>query len=173
MIGRWKYYDSLGNKVSETEHIKLANTSYFNQRWQFNRKGDTIGGNYYTFVLSDTIKVKLKSRVYFSLTQPVMSDDSYAYIYLPKGGENLKSDFSNEYEVKWDTVPNVAEMLTNQEKYKDLKASMIFDLEPISVGQKYLRGFVLEKDTVAIDTFDFVTRKIYFDIPYYVKNSVD
>ena len=172
-IGLWKYYDSLGYLSSIAEHFKLGNTTYFNQRWRLNQKGDTIGGSYFTYEIEDTIKVDTDSRAFISLTRPVISNDSYAYVCLPMDDEDLKPDFSNENKIKWDTIPNVAEFYGNNEKYKTWKTDIVFDFQSTSLGQKRLRGFVLEKDTVNVDSFDFVTRKIYFDIPYYVKDSIE
>jgi hypothetical protein len=101
-------------------------------------------------------------RLHFYLKQPLISIDSELFVCIPKCNK-LKADFSNESNIKWDTISNIAKRFNNQNRYIDRKFDVIFDINKNE--NEYLRGFLLEKSIDKIDSLDFVTRKIYFDIP--------
>ena len=170
-IGNWKFYDSLGKKSSEVQYLLVNNQSHLNQRWIFNREGDTIGGAHYSYRMKDTVTKGQYIRTYFFLERPVISDSSQLFVCIPKEND-LKKDFSNENKIEWDTIKNMSLKFKGKEKYKNWNHDVIFDLEATFSGKNHLRGFLLEKQETPKDTFDFVTYKMYFDIPYFVKDSL-
>lgn len=171
-IGKWFFYSTEGYKSEIIEYLNINSTSYSNQGWKLNRKGDTIaGGNYYKLLhFPDTLIYKQNGRVHFQLVQGLLEGE--AFICLPKDGISSRSDFSNEYEIEWDTIYNISREFKKNVKYKNTKKDIIFNLNSDQEGKNSLRGYLLELlDIKKTDTLDYVTRKIYFDIPYYVKKT--
>lgn len=161
-IGTWKFYGKNGQIDEKQEFINVDGEPYLNQNWKYNQKGDTIGGNYYkvktTFSKDDLV------RVHFFLAQPLISYESELYVCLPKG-KGLKNDFSNEESYNWDTIYNLEKRFKSQGKFMNANHDVVFDLELKDSMDKNLKGFLLEKSNEALDTVDFITRKIYFDLP--------
>ena len=170
-IGKWDFYSQNGYKSEIAEFINLKNKSFLNQKWMINEQGDTIdGGNYYKLKMKDTVDLGKSFRVHFYLEKPVISYSSQLFVLLPKEN-SLKENFSNEDQIKWDTIENISQRFRNRKTYQDRNHDVIFDLESDKAGIKRLRGVLLEKSTIEKDSFDFVTRKMYFDIPYYVRSN--
>lgn len=171
-IGKWNLYSPENYKSEIIEYFDINNQSYNNQTWKLNREGDTIaGGNFYRLLhFRDTVIYNQPSRTHFLLKQRVLEGE--LLVCLPKKGESLKPDFSNEYEISWDTINNIFREFKNAPKYEKAKYDVIFGLISDSRGINTLRGYLLERQDVRhSDTLDFITRKIYFDIPYYVKEK--
>lgn len=169
-IGKWNLYSINGYKSEVIEYMDINNASYGNQGWKLNGVGDTIlGGNFYRLLhFPDTLSYNQAGRVHFFLEQRVL--DGELFVCLPKEGEKLMQDFSNEYEVSWDTINNIFREFKNDPKYENAKYDVIFSLSSDKEGVNALRGYLLElEDVRCLDTLDFITRKIYFDIPYYVR----
>ena len=136
---------------------------YLNQRWLYNKEGDTIGGNYYELKY---ISIKDKNevlRLHFALKQPLISSDSELFICIPRS-EKLNTFFSNEKELRWDTIPNLKNRFENQGKYLNRNLDVVFDIESQDLLNNTLRGFLLEKYLKENDSIDFATRKIYFNL---------
>ncbi len=168
---KWKFYDSSSYLKEVQEFVDISNKPYLNQRWLFNGIGDTIeGGNYYRLVFKDTIVKGESVKVYFYLEQPLMANDSELYVCLPKS-KDLKNDFSNENEIQWDTIDNLAKRFFQKKKFLDRNHDVIFEFEGGKEGIHFLQGFLLEKSSKNVDTFDFATRKIYFKIPFFVSGD--
>jgi antitoxin component YwqK of YwqJK toxin-antitoxin module len=169
-LGKWDLYALENYKAEVIEYFNINNKSYRNQTWKLNRKGDTIlGGNFYRLLhFQDTVHYNQPSRTHFLLMQKLL--DGELFLCLPKKAKSLKADFSNEYEITWDTIKNISREFKNEPKYKNVKYDVIFGLISGDKGPNNLRGYLLELEDVRYsDTIDFITRKIYFDIPYYVK----
>ena len=172
-IGIWNLYSSDNYKSEVIEYFNINNKSYRNQTWRLNNKGDTIyGGNFYEYrKKKDTVLYNETNRFHFSLTQRVLTN-SILYLCIAKRGNKLKSDFSNQYKIPLDTIQNMSIEFKNNPVLKDGKYDVLFDILPRKIGNDTLRGFLLEKEiTKDSDTIDFVTRQIYFSIPYYVKKQ--
>jgi hypothetical protein len=170
-IGIWNFYCSGNYKSEVIEFLNINNISYRNQTWKLNNKGDTIfGGNFYEFrKRKDTVRYNEPNRFHFSLTQRVLSN-STLYLCIAKKGNALKSDFSNQYKIPLDTIKNMSIEFKNNSVLRDRKYDVLFDFLPRRIGRDTLRGFLLEKEVVNNnDTLDFITRQVYFSIPYYVK----
>jgi hypothetical protein len=169
-IGKWDLYSDENYKSEVIEYFNINSESYVNQTWKLNNKGDTIlGGNFYKLLhFQDTILYNQPSRTHFLLKQRLLEGE--LFVCLPKKRDVLKSDFSNENTIEWDTINNVSREHKNDSKYNNIKYDVIFGLVSHKRGVNFLRGFLLEKENVRNnDTLDFITRKIYFDIPYFVK----
>lgn len=162
-IGKWKFYDSNGSLKEIQEFSNIDNSTYLNQKWLFNKERDTIGGgNYFELKKTYVGENNETLRLHFNLKQPLISIDSELFVCIPKS-KDLKADFSNESNIEWDTISNIAKRFRNQNRYTDRKFDVIFDIDKNE--NESLRGFLLEKSIDKIDSLDFVTRKIYFDIP--------
>lgn len=174
-IGKWKYYNVTENYTKEVrEFLHIDNTVYLNQAWILNKQGDTIGGNYYKLRAKDTLDFN-KQVIHFRLIRPFF-DESELYVCLPKKSSmDFDGDFSNQDKVVMDTIKNLARWYkkNNINEYQNNFLDVVIDLNYDTSGKKTLRGFLLEKKSLAnIDTldYDFVTRKIYFDIDVFVKD---
>ncbi|NVN18054.1 hypothetical protein GUA46_06860 [Muricauda sp. HICW] len=168
-VGKWKLYNQQGILSEYREYVNLSGESYMNQRWILNAQGDTIpGGNFYRAVSPDTAIVEKPYRIHFFLEQPVISYDSDLFVCLPKQDYTINPDFSNEQNIEWDTIPSLSIRFKEHERFRDNNHDVVFDMQNFEVGQKNIRGFLLEKEKTQKDTFDFVTRKIYFDLPVYI-----
>lgn len=171
-IGNWFFYDSLGFKTKSFEYLRIKNKKHLNQFWFFNKKGDTIGGNYYSVKMKDSIFTGEISRIYFHLSRYSISEKSELFLCLPSPGYNLKEDFSNVNFIKWDTINNLAFRFRNRDQFQDRNHDIVFDVRHKEKGIKYLRGFLLEKSETKNDSiFDYLVRKIYFNKLYYVKGK--
>lgn len=157
---KWKFYDKDGFLKEIHEYKFVNNKSYLNQVWRLDRDMDTIGGNYYT--LEKNIVKNNVLRFYFFLDEPFLNPDSELYVLIPKQNE-LEKNISND--ANFDTIDNLSKRFRNQDKYSDRKYDVIFDIDLNDYQEDYLRGILLEKSTNQIDSLDFVTREIYFDIP--------
>lgn len=168
-IGKWKIYDEDGNPIDIREYLLIDNKSYLNQRWVLNTAGDTIGGNFYLLKKKDTIDFGSKNRFHFLLKQPLFSNDSQAFVLLPKEGQDLKEDFSNQYDIVWDTIYSIGTKYKLNQELKFRNHDIILDAFSKEKGEMSLKGVLVEKNIEQIDSIDFKTRNIYFDIPYFVK----
>lgn len=172
-IGIWNLYSCYNYKSEVIEYLNINNKSYRNQTWKLNNKGDTIfGGNFYEFrKKKDSVGYNEPNRFHFSLTQRVLTN-STLYLCIAKKGNTLKSDFSNQYKIPLDTIKNMSIEFKNNPVLKVRKYDVLFDISPRKIGRDTLRGFLLEKEVVKNNhNVDFVTRQVYFSIPYYVKKQ--
>lgn len=163
-IGKWRFYDNNGKLKEVQELIDINGNPYLNQNWKFNSNGDTIGGNYFELKRTFLDMHKSELRIYFFLRQPIIGFDSELFVCLPKK-DNLKNDFANENAIKWDTIYNLSRRFKSNIKYKNANHDVVFDINVKSLKGKSLKGYLLEKSTKKVDSFDHVIRKIYFDIP--------
>ena len=171
-IGKWNLYHIDGFKSEIIEYINLNGNSYINQSWKLNKKGDTIdSGNFFSSKYDKVVINDSPIRFYFSLTQRFFID-SDLYVCLPKEDYKLKKDFSNQYEIHYDTIHNLSVIKSNHPIYGNRKYDVIFDLIPKGNGPDTLRGFLLEKKVLEKnDSIDFYTRQYYFSLPFMVKSS--
>lgn len=167
--GIWQYYHSKGYIEDSREYYIIDNTSYLNQRWVLNSKGDTIRGNFFEIKFNDTILLGEKNRFHFFLKEPLLSNDSEAFVILPKKGQQLKKDFSNQKEILWDTIFDIGLKNSENVNLKDRRRDVIFDVFTVDSGENELVGIFIEKNTNNNNTSDFTTRNIYFNIPYFVR----
>ena len=169
-IGKWKFYSINGYKESVMEYLNIRDKSYLNQTWVFDKKGDTLFGNkghFYETNVSDTLLLGKANRIHFFLKEPFFSSESDVFVLLPKDEETLKDYFQNENTIEWDSIENIASRYKKVE-YEDYNLNVVFDIQPIGVGEKKLRGIIMEKGQLPDDKSKYAIRKIYFDIPYYV-----
>jgi len=168
-IGKWKIYDTIGRASDVRDYILIENNSYLNQRWVMNQDNDTIGGNYFLVKMKDTIDFGEVNRIYFLLKQPLFSEDSEAFVLLPKDGQNLENDFSNQNEIEWDTIFSLGTKFESNQDLKFRNHDIVFDAYSKDKGKMNLKGILVEKEPGGDESVDFKTRNIYFDIPYFVK----
>lgn len=168
-VGKWEIYDENQNPIDIREYLLINGDSYLNQRWVLNKEGDTIGGNFFLLKKQDTIDFGNKNRFHFLLKQPLFSENSEAFVLLPKEGQELKKDFSNHYDIEWDTIHSIGTKYKLNEELKSRNHDVILDAFSKEKGEMSLMGVLVEKASESSDSVDFKTRNIYFDIPYFVK----
>lgn len=169
--GEWKYYNH-GYLKEVQEFFYRNDSTYLNQNWVLSKTGDTLQkGNHYKMISKDTINFA-QQRIYFLLKQPYFSYKSEVFVCLPRNEEELNKDFSNEYDIQWDTINNLANRYRNQGKYGDRNLDVVFDLGYKTGGSKKLKGILIEKKQINNDSieYDYATRKIYFDREIFIKN---
>lgn len=170
-ICKWSLYSPTNYKYEVIEYFNIRGESYINQSWKLNKNGDTLsGGNHFTLIRKkDTVTINEPNRFHFFLDQKALNN-SELVVCVPKLGTYVKSDFSNESDVAWDTINNMARSFKNHPTYRDWKYDVLFEIIPTKIGNDTLKGFLLEKEVLSgNDSIDFITRKIYFKIPYFVK----
>lgn len=171
-VGKWKYYNNNETLNDINEYLIISGQSYLNQRWVFNEIGDTIGGNFFEVKMKDTINQDEANRFHFFLKKPLFSsNNSESYILLPKDDRKLNKDFSNKDAIEWDTIHSIRTKNTSNQNLKSRHYDILLDTYSEDSGDLSLIGILVEKDLREIDSIDFVTRDIYFDIPYFVKKS--
>ncbi|NAS12672.1 toxin-antitoxin system YwqK family antitoxin [Poritiphilus flavus] len=169
-IGKWKFYERDGNLKDIREYLLIDGKSYLNQRWIFNVDGDTIGGNYFELKMKDTIAQGQGNRFHFFLKEPLFSYKSESYVLMPKEGQKVEKDFSNQYSIEWDTINSIGTKYRFNEELRVRNHDIILDAFAKEKGKMNLRGIIVEKHLEGVgDSIDFKTRNIYFNIPYVVK----
>ncbi len=170
-IGTWKEYNKEGVLSKVMEYKNINDESYLNQWWNYNEEGEITGGNFYDFKLSEIKENNNIIRFDFLLLSAVKSENTELFLCLPKNND-IKPLFSNKHLIEWDTIPNLSKIGGNPNyEFSTKHLQVIVDIEHESIGQKYLRGFLLEKSTEQKpNKIDLVKRKIYFNIPYLIEN---
>lgn len=168
-IGNWNFYDIDGNITDVREFLIINKKSYLNQRWLFNTIGDTIGGNFFEVKFSDTIVKGKPNRFHFLLTRPILSEKSKSFILIPKEEYGLNKDFSNQNDIKYDTVFSIGSKYPLDDNLKTRDYDIVMDVYSKEKGEVNLKGILVEKEIKDGDSIDFVTRNIYFIIPYFIK----
>lgn len=164
-IGKWDLYSDENYKSEVIEYLNIKGSSYANQIWKLNKTGDTIvGGIYYELIRKDTANHSEPYRIHFFLKQRILLN-SESFVYLPSDEYVCKEDFSNENKIKWKKIDNVARWNKN---FPDRKHDIILSFWIKKTSRDTLRGYIIEKDVSETD-YDSITRKTYFNIPYFVK----
>lgn len=184
-VGKWSYYDEDDGYLKEVKEIKNINGKpHLNQRWYFDKNGDTIFDNS-TFLslhfLADTIMLDEAVKVYAELKYPLFKDKSSSIMAIvPRdNSEDFNEDFSNGNIVKRDTTFN----LNIEKEYRleaglpdrDYSREVIFGRYYKSPGLKKFRGIIVEyfkTDTITKDSLNFFEHKIYFEKDIYVKDTL-
>lgn len=179
--GKWEFYDLNGKLKSIKEYKIINKEQYLNQSWYLNQKGDTLSnnGNFYDIrITNDTIVVGEPLKAAFYLDVPLFKGkDSHVLLCIPsRDNVNFEKDFSNDGKIKLDTFYNLTKDIKNQKWFAgaDFKKTIAFGKYYNTLGSKNLRGYILEYYNQAPSEKDSIVReerKIYFDIPIYVKDS--
>lgn len=165
-IGKWEMYNKKGYLFESIEYVNIKGKQYPNQVWKFNEKGDTIiGGIYYELIKKDTIEINEPYRVHIFLKQRLLLN-SESFVYIPEEKYVALKDFSNEDEIKWNKIDNVSRWHND---FPDRKHDVIFSIWAKKKGWDTLRGYLIEKEVMKNDVYDSITRKTYFNIPYFVR----
>jgi len=167
-IGKWDLYSIENYKNEIIEYMNIKGESYKNQSWKLNREGDTLeGGNYYELIRKKTAILEEPYCVHFFLKQPLFLN-SESFVYIPEESYECNQDFSNEEKINWAKVENVARW------HKDLldrNHDIIYSFWTKKVNRDTLRGYILEKEILRNSEIDSITRKIYFNIPYFIRRN--
>jgi hypothetical protein len=84
--------------------------------------------------------------------------------------DSLNSDFSNQNKIVWDTIYSVGKKYKDNEEFKSYNHDVLVDLISKN-GNNRLAGIFVEKEFKELDTLDFITRNIYFDLSYFAENE--
>jgi len=166
-IGKWDLYSSENYKSEVIEYLNINGNSYANQNWKINNKGDTIvGGIYYELLKKDTANYGEPYRIHFFLKQRLLVN-SEAFVYIPKKGYHCNDDFSNENQIKWKKIDNVAKW---HKDFSHRKHDVILSFFPQELKNDTLRGYFVEREIHESNSdFDSITRKTYFNISYVIR----
>ena len=168
-IGKWSFFDKSGLLTDIYEYSVIDSLEYLNQRWILDKKGDTIGGNYYELTYKDSVNQSEANRFHFFLKQPLLSLDSESFILIPKNGEKIKENFRSMSNIEWDTIKSIGVKHKNNNALKSRNHDIILDVFSKEKGINHLRGVIVERVNKQNNSIDFKTRDIYFNIEYFVK----
>jgi len=169
-MGIWEFYNANGYVSDVREYLLINNTSYLNQRWLISSESDTTGGNFLQVTMKDTVKVGEVNRIHFQLRAPLFSLESESFVLITKDMDSLNSDFSNQNKIVWDTIYSVGKKYKDNEEFKSYNHDVLVDLISKN-GNNRLAGIFVEKEFKELDTLDFITRNIYFDLSYFAENE--
>ncbi len=146
-MGKWKFYnnDEILNDIKE--YLIINGQSYLNQRWVFNKIGDTIGGNFFEVKMKDTVNQDEINRFHFFLKRPLFSYNSESYILLPKDDRKLNKDFSNKDVIEWDTIRSIETKNTSNQNLKSRNYDILLDAYSKENGDLSLIGILVEKSS--------------------------
>jgi hypothetical protein len=185
-IGNWYYYRN--NKLYRViEYKNINDETYLNQDWFFNNKGDTLnqGSHMQYKISSDTINLGEAIEFYFWSTQPIMPDyySDYAVVISKHSDKNFNYNFSNETTIVKDTIPSFKyDGIDHSDipKNIELNKHVRFQATISQKGEYNFRGYFaqfIKTDSITIfeakTPVNFKVRKIYFDIPIYIKDTVE
>ncbi|TKS57204.1 hypothetical protein [Mesohalobacter halotolerans] len=163
-IGKWKYYDNNQNLKEIKELIDLNDSTYLNQNWKLNKKGDTIGGNYYSVVFKDTVKLNSYNRFYFLMERPLFSRNSKVDAYLVRENAFKEQYYEND-SLRYDRIENLSSRFRNKNVYQDKNHHIIFDAEASKLGKIVIAGYLMEveiKPSEGYEEYDSITKNTYF-----------
>ena len=189
--------DSLGNIVKDIKRYEphemieirdyktINGELYLNQIKYLNKEKKVIMGigNYFMLYLlnGDTISVKDAIQVGINLLGMYREFDSSAMVIIPKFDyENYNTDFSNENNIEVDTIFNLNIELTYRKQLgipdgEDYRNELAFGRYFDMVGENNFRGILVEyyNEKVAPDSLVRREHKYYFDIPVFVKDTLN
>lgn len=175
-IGRWLFYNRQGGYINEIQEIYYKNdVTHLNQTWKLNKRGDTIGGNY--FKIKTTTPIMLKNQyVFFDISHLAYFEDSQFNIFIPdpQKGE-FEEHFLNEDKISNNVISEFVKDSNGIKFYDDKNNIVKIHLHYTTAGKKNLRGFLLEKKkTNENDSIDLktITRKIYFEKEIEIKDHL-
>ena len=184
--GVWKYYNKEGWVNRERDFFIIEGKTYLNQEKFFDENGEIILGEGDYFVVrlkQDTTKINKPIIANGLLISQETLHENYSSsikIVLPKTKSiNFNHDFSNVNEVETDTIHD----LNIEKKYRELlnikegsfPNHALFGRYYSEVGEQDFRGIIVEyfNDPNTPDSLKNYERKYYFDIPVYVKDTID
>lgn len=170
-IDKWFFYDKDTTRIYEYKNIR--GQEYLNQSWIKNSKGDTIRGNYFLLKeIKDTVNVNEFVSFRFYLQGFLFLDNSELTLILPASDENFTRDFSNESNIKTDTIHSLKyDNLNKHLTHLPLNHILISNFEFTSPGEKSVRGILKEQYRSIDDSIK--ERKIFFEKKIYVKDTID
>ncbi|OUS13586.1 hypothetical protein A9Q93_09090, partial [Nonlabens dokdonensis] len=166
LIGRWKLYkDRQLQEIIEFKNIR--NKSYLNQNWIFDKKGDTIGGNYFYKKYEDTVVLGQKNRIHLYFNDYSISEKSNSYLLVPKYGYNLDPKFTNENRIPLDTIKNLSDKNMDVLELNGLENDIILDIYSKETGKKNFRAILINH---IVQTKEVLKdRKFYIEFNYFVQ----
>ncbi|MGG5507365.1 MULTISPECIES: hypothetical protein [unclassified Myroides] len=176
-IGEWNFYDD--DQVSKKlEYLIVNGEQYVNQGWYYDKEGKirkNIGNHIKIEMKSDTVNVNEIVKVLITLEMPLFSFDSDVVVYIPKDyTHELKSDYSNFYEIEMDTLLSLKNE-KRQKEYNSYNLQVLTALKFSKRGQYNFRGVLqeihpnYENSGIDLNLNDSIARKIYFNKTIYVK----
>ena len=173
--GKWIYYDIEDNYVQKIREIFYIDGKYhLNQNWELNRKGDTIGGNFFRIKTKKPMDLH-HQRIIFEIDHLPYFEESVFFIFIPDPNDKqFDGHFLNEKEISQDTIASFVKADNGINYHKNKKNVINVFLDYDTPGEKIVRGIILEKKTMENqDSLDFntVTRKIYFEKEIFIEDK--
>ncbi|MDD7888277.1 hypothetical protein [Flavivirga sp. 57AJ16] len=180
-VDKWKYFDKNGKLKSISEYKNIDGKGYLNQEWYFNNKGDTLfyPSHYFDILRNrDTFSFNYPFRAIATTKAPLFKNKkSQISVIVAKEGFNFNSDFSNEKEIEVDTFHNLTKDIKNQKWFlkESYPYTVAFGRKFETSGKKIVRGYILEYYEQEPDSngISKEEHKKYFEIPIYIKDSLD
>ena len=183
-LGKWKFYEGeILDQIIEYKIIK--GKSYLNQLWENDRYGkvDSLKGTYYKLdLVEDTIyldqPIRAKAIIISDLTKKKYSS---VLAVIPKYfTSNFNKDFSNLETIVHDTIYNLNMELEYRKQMgldekKNYGSIVTFGRYFEKSGNNNFRGVLVEyyDEKVAPDSLVLREHKYYFDIPVFVKDTLN
>lgn len=181
VLNQIRFYNRDGNSIN----IGYDDFNIYQQKEFRNEEIEHKHSNYIAFTIpKDTIH---KNEPFIAIAHYLTPNEEYSSInnseieiYIDGSEEKLNNDFSNERKIELNKFDNLAKDSMNQkafpnaEKYYNYMSS--FGTYPRTTGKKILRGYLIElvNDTLGKNSIKKKTiNKIYFELPYFVKDTID
>mgnify|MGYP000910503586 CR=1 FL=1 len=185
-VGDVNFYNKEGWLEIQKEFLIIEDKPYLNQEKFFDKNGEIVLGEGDYFVITqkqDTTKINKPIIANGLLISQKSLHENYSSsikIVLPKTKSvNFNDDFSNVNEVETDTIYD----LNIEKKYRELlnikegsfPTHALFGRYYSEVGKQDFRGIIVEyfNDPNTPDSLKNYERKYYFDIPVYVKDTIE
>lgn len=184
-VGIWKFYTNSGFLDYIREYKIIDESSYLNQEWNLDEKGDTLkyGSNYFKiFCNKDTLKVNEVFKAVIVLDAEVFTEqDSELLVTIPfEDSIDYDIYYKNRNDIKVDTFISLIHDVKNQKWFKnyDYSKTVVFGKKFNSIGKKTIRGILSEFYIPKQKNNDSIIRKehlMFFEKEIYVidENKID
>ncbi len=180
-IGKWRFYTHKNVLKSIKEFKKIDRTSYLNQKWYYNKAGDTIGGNYYNLTYKDTLKHNEGLKLLVSLPISFFKNRATKIMAcIPTANSpDFNNDYSNKSEINQACANDIETSEVNKKNVfvDNYNRAAVIQKKFKTSGNKLVRGIIYEylvkeKDSLGLEKALENAHKMYFEIPVFVKDSV-
>lgn len=184
-IGKWQYYDKLGDLTEIKEFLKIEKQPFLNQNWTLDSKGgiNKKRSNYFEVIMEkDTILLSEPIKVKVDLIAPFFKENNSSIMVIVAKDYSIdfNDDFSNANEVIMDTTFNLnieKDMRKALGLESDFRRTSIFGKYFNDIGLQKLRGIIVEyyytENTVPDSLGNNYYEKVqYFELPVYVQDTV-
>ncbi|MEE9407593.1 MAG: hypothetical protein V3V28_05910 [Polaribacter sp.] len=178
-IGKWSFYKN--NKLDKIiEFKKINNDSHINQDWYYDDDGKLIGGNHFQLIHRDTTLLKEELNTFLNLVSPYFKRGTSKIVACISNSDTVdfNFNFSNEEKMKLACYQDF-NTLKRKRKIAYLDYNYVTEVSKKfkTPGKKIVKGIIYEylikdRDSLGLEAAIENARKMYFEIPVFVKDSV-